>query len=237
MSNSNKKFNYIWHNNPKNPIALRKFVPIIFASCILLSSCGSPKYISEVPYKFKFDEKAIKHQLGISDAKVVKANEYDENLTDREILLKEKYAIILNVTPKEIDNYSFYGFIDEWLNTPYSSEKSMSKKGLNMVPFTQALYNQVYKVKLPAASAAEIFTSPLIEKFTGRAFLEEGDLIFFRYNKDLPVSDVAIYLKNDKILMSTRGSGLAIFDFNDSYFQTRYLAAGRIQQKEESGDN
>lgn len=221
----------------KNLITLTKKMPPFLACCALFLACGSPKYISEVPYKFQFDEAAIKKDLGLNDAVVVKANEYDANLTDREIQLKEKYAIILNVTPKEIQNYSFYGFIDEWINTPYTHEKNMSKQGLNMVPFTQALYNQVYKIKLPAASAAEIFTSPLVEKFTGRAFLEEGDLIFFRYNKDLPVSDVAIYLRNDKILMSTRSSGLAIFDFNDSYFQTRYIAAGRVQQEEKGGSN
>ncbi len=196
----------------------------------LLMSCGTPKYINDVPYKFSYNESEIKKELGISDAPI-KANEYEENLTDRQIYLKEKYAIILNVSLKDINNYDFYDFIDQWLNTPFSREQVMSKNGLNMVPFTQALYNKVYGTKLPASSAAEIFMAEEIEKFTGRAFLEEGDIVFFRYSKDLPVSDIAIYLKNGKILMSTRDSGLAIFDFDDEYFQTRYLAAGRIVQK------
>ncbi len=212
---------------------MKKFFWISLFSFPLLITCGSPKYINDVPYKFKYNEGEIKNQLGITNEPNVKANEYDENLTDHQILLKEKYAIILNISPKEINDYSFYGFIDQWLGTPYTTQKTMSKDGLNMVAFTQALYNQVYKIKLPAVSAAEIFTSPLVEKFTGRSFLEEGDIIFFRYNKDLPVSDLAIYLKNDKILMSTRNSGLAIFDFNDDYFQTRYLAAGRVNAEQD----
>jgi len=166
----------------------------------------------------------------------VKANEYDANLSDREIYLKEKYAIILNVSPAEVNDYDFYGFIDDWLNTPYSTEKKLDKQGANMVAFTQALYNQVYKVKLPAASAADIFRASQLEKFTGRGFLEEGDLIFFRYSKDLPVSDVAIYLKNDKILMSTQSAGLAIFDFNSDYFQTRYLASGRVMKQADQSE-
>lgn len=233
MVKSNKKFFYIWRYNHLNPKILKLVGIFYLALFFVVISCGSPKYINDVPYKFTYNESDIKKELGITNAPTVKSNEFDENLTDHQIYLKEKYAIILNVSPKEINNYDFYSYIDEWLNTPYSREKTMSKSGLNMVPFAQALYNMVYKVKLPASSAAEIFTSKQLEKFTGRAFLEEGDIIFFRYSKDLPVSDLAIYLKNGKILMSTRSAGLAIFDFDDEYFQTRYLASGRAIQDEE----
>lgn len=210
---------------------MKRFNTPILALFLALISCGSSKYVEDIPYKFSYNPDQIKKDLGITETVEVEENEMDKLLTDEEIYLKEKYAIILNVSPKEINNYPFYAFIEEWINTPYTSEKNMSKSGLNMVPFVQALYNQVYKVKLPAASAAEIFRAEQLEKFTGRAFLEEGDLIFFRYSKDLPVSDIAIYLKNGKILMTNRSSGLAIFDFDSEYFQTRYLASGRVMQK------
>lgn len=215
---------------------MKKTVWILIILTPLLTTCNSSKYVNDVPYKFSYDESSIKKELGIDGQSSVTAIEYDKNLTDREIYLKEKYAIILNVSPGEVNDYEFYGFVDDWLNTPHTTEKKMDKQGANMVSFTQALYNQVYKVKLPAASAAEIFTAPQLEKFTGRGFLEEGDLIFFRYSKDLPVSDVAIYLKNDKILMSTQNAGLAIFDFNSDYFQTRYLASGRVLKQEKKSE-
>jgi len=70
-----------------------------------------------------------------------------------------------------------------------------------------------------------------LQLFTGRTFLKEGDILFFRYDKFHPISDVGIYLHNDRILACTN-NGLNIYNFNDEYFQLRYVAAGRIKEKE-----
>lgn len=196
-------------------------------------ACGIPKYIEEVPLKLKFDEAKIKKTLGIKENQNNQrlADQYEEGLTDEQIRVKEKYAVLLSVRPDEIKRYDFYQYIDKWLGTPYGA-RSFSKDSLAMVPFVQALYSKAYKKSLPR-TALGIFKSKDIELFLSRVDLEEGDFIFLRYNKDNPISDVAIYLKNDRILATTKSSGLRVFNFNDDYFQTRYFASGRIKEDEE----
>jgi hypothetical protein len=208
-------------------------IPLTIVFLLILSSCGNPKYIDEVPLKLKYDEKKIKNELGIKDGLPSNrlADQYEEGLTDEQIRVKEKYAVLLSVRPDEIKSYDFYEYIDKWIGTPYGN-RSFSKDSLAMVPFAQALYSKAYKKSLPR-TALGIFKSKDIELFLSRIDLEEGDFIFLRYNKDNPISDVAIYLKNDRILATTKSSGLRIFNFNDDYFQTRYFASGRIKEDED----
>ncbi|WP_228520655.1 C40 family peptidase [Flavobacterium sp. JLP] len=154
-------------------------------------------------------------------------NDNSENLSDEVLYLKEKYSIVLAVTPNKITNYKLYSYFDPWINTPYK-EKTFSKKGIDCSYFLQSLYSDVYKVTLPKDPAG-MWKSKSIQIFTGRTFLAEGDLVFFRYDKDHPISDVALYLHNDRILACT-DKGLGIYNFNDEYFQLRYIGAGRINE-------
>jgi hypothetical protein len=190
--------------------------------------CSSKKYISQVPFKYDYSLETLKKQAkmeesGLSNKTVV--NDNSENLSDAILALKEKYSIVLGVIPNKITNYKLYSYIDPWVNTPYK-EKSFSKAGVDCSYFVQSLYSEVYKVTLPKDPAG-MWKSKSIQIFTGRSFLAEGDLIFFRYDKDHPISDVGIYLHNDRILACT-SKGLAIYNFNDEYFQLRYIGAGRI---------
>ena len=192
--------------------------------------CGSKKYISQVPFKYDYSLEALKKQAkmdesGLSNKTVV--NDNSENLSDATLALKEKYSIVLGVIPNKITNYKLYSYIDPWVNTPYK-EKSFSNTGIDCSYFVQSLYSEVYKVTLPKDPAG-MWKSKSIQIFTGRSFLAEGDLIFFRYDKDHPISDVGIYLHNDRILACT-SKGLAIYNFNDEYFQLRYIGAGRINE-------
>ncbi len=155
-------------------------------------------------------------------------NDNSENLSDDLLAIKEKYSIVLGVIPTKITNYPLYSYIDEWINTPYK-EKSFSKEGIDCSYFLQSLYSSVYKVTLPKDPAG-MFRSKSLQLFTGRTFLQEGDLVFFRYDKDNPISDVGMYLHNDRILACT-DKGLAIYNFNDEYFQLRYIASGRINEE------
>lgn len=192
--------------------------------------CSSKKYISQVPFKYDYSLEALKKQAkmedsGLSNKTVV--NDNSENLSDATLALKEKYSIVLGVIPNKIANYKLYSYIDPWVNTPYK-EKSFSSTGVDCSYFVQSLYSEVYKVTLPKDPAG-MWKSKSIQIFTGRSFLAEGDLVFFRYDKDHPISDVGIYLHNDRILACT-SKGMAIYNFNDEYFQLRYIGAGRINE-------
>ena len=192
--------------------------------------CNAQQYISEIPFKYDYSLESLKKQsqmgeIGLKNRTIV--NDNSENLSDDLLALKEKYSIVLAVMPNKITNYKLYSYMDPWINTPYK-EKSFSKKGIDCSYFLQSLYSDVYKVTLPKDPAG-MWKSKSIQIFTGRSFLAEGDLVFFRYDKDHPISDVGLYLHNDRILACT-DKGLAIYNFNDEYFQLRYIGAGRINE-------
>ncbi|HEX8576674.1 MAG TPA: NlpC/P60 family protein [Flavobacterium sp.] len=197
------------------------FFTILFTSC-------SNKYISQVPFKYSYKDDAIKRQFD-HEKEVVKnesiVNDNPENLSDDILRLKEKYAIITASTPNKITNYKLYQYVDEWIGTP-NKDNSLSKDGLDCAYFLQSLMTDVYGVTLPK-NPAGMFKSKSIQLFTGRAFLAEGDLIFFRYDKNNPISDVGLYLNNDRILACT-SNGFNIYNFNEDYFQLRYVASGRV---------
>lgn len=193
-----------------------------------ITGCYSQNYISQIPFQYDYSLDLLKKQsrfeeIGLRNKAVV--NDNSENLNDATLALKEKYSIILAVIPNKISNYKLYAYIDSWINTPYK-EKSFSKKGIDCSYFLQSLYSDIYQITLPKDPAG-MWKSKAMQIFTGRNFLAEGDLVFFRYDKDNPISDVGLFLQNDRILACT-DKGLAIYNFNDEYFQLRYVGAARI---------
>ena len=199
--------------------------------CIVAFSCSSKKYIREIPYNYSSDlfSETVQAQKQQSDSQYSVVDDNPEGLSDDVLKIREKYSIIMEVMPKEIRNYSLYSYIDEWLGTPYKKQMLEKQSGVEMSYFVQALYSDVYGETFPKTPDG-IFRSKAIQLFTGRTFLKEGDILFFRYDKFHPISDVGIYLHNDRILACT-AKGLNIYDFNDEYFQLRYVAAGRLKEK------
>ena len=185
-----------------------------------------------MPYHYSTDSfrKAAQAHKDSIDAKYTESNYKDEQLSDEEIRLKEKYSIILKTMPQDIRNYPLYAYIDAWIGTSYKPQSLDKKTGVDASYFVQALFSDIYKETFPK-TADGIFRSKALQLFTGRDFLKEGDILFFRYSKDQPISDVGIYLHNDRILACTE-EGLNIYDFNDPYFQLRYVAAGRLKQEQ-----
>jgi hypothetical protein len=200
--------------------------------CIVAFSCSSKKYIKEIPYNYSSDEfsQTAEKEKEQSDSKYSVVDDNPQGLSDDVLKIKEKYSIILEVMPKEIRDYKLYSYIDEWIGTPYRKQMLEKQVGVDASYFVQALFSDVYGETF-SKTPDGIFRSKSIQLFTGRTFLKEGDLIFFRYDKFHPISDVGIYLHNDRILTCT-AKGLNIYDFNDEYFQLRYVAAGRLKEKQ-----
>ncbi|MBB6370046.1 NlpC/P60 family protein [Chryseobacterium shigense] len=205
-------------------------VHLIF--CIIAFSCSSKKYIREIPYNYSSDSfsQTVQKQKEQSDSNYSVVDDNPAGLSDDILKIKEKYSIILEVMPKEIRDYKLYSYLDEWIGTPYKKQMLEKQVGVEASYFVQALYSDIYKETFPKTPDG-IFRSKAIQLFTGRTFLKEGDLIFFRYDKFHPISDVGIYLHNDRILACT-AQGLNIYNFNDEYFQLRYVAAGRLKEKQ-----
>jgi hypothetical protein len=211
----------------------RKFLYIVLCllSSFTISSCGGKRYIKEIPYNYTSEEfsKKVQENKQESDAQYSVVDDNAQGLNDDTLKIKEKYSIIMEVMPKEIRDYKLYSYIDEWLGTPYKKQSLEKQKGVDASYFVQALFSDVYNETF-SKTPDGIFRSKTLQLFTGRTFLKEGDIIFFRYDKFHPISDVGIYLHNDRILACS-ARGLNIYNFNDEYFQLRYVAAGRLKEK------
>ena len=198
--------------------------------CIFAFSCNSKKYIKELPYQYSPNEisENLQSNRNEADIRFTIVDDNPQGLNDDILKIKEKYSIILQVMPKEIQSYSLYSYIDEWIGTPYKKQMLEKRVGVDASYFIQALFSDVYGETF-SKTPDGIFRSKSIQLFTGRSFLKEGDILFFRYDKFHPISDVAIYLHNDRILACT-ANGLNIYNFNEEYFQLRYVAAGRLKE-------
>ena len=86
------------------------------------------------------------------------------------------------VPPKKITNYKLYAFIDEWIGTPYKEKTLEKQEGADASYFIQALFSEVYETTFPKTPDG-IFRSKDLQLFTGRTYLKEGDILFFRYDK------------------------------------------------------
>lgn len=202
-------------------IILYVLIPIAILSCV------GKKYITEIPFRYSGQSGLNSNKDIESKYSIVEDN--PQGLGDDVLTIKEKYSIILEVMPKEITNYRLYSYIDEWLGTPYKKQSLEKQKGVDASYFIQSLFSDIYDETFPKTPDG-IFRSKALQLFTGRTFLKEGDIVFFRYEKSRPISDVALYLHNDRILACTT-KGLNIYDFNDEYFQLRFVAAGRLREK------
>ncbi|QQV01216.1 MULTISPECIES: NlpC/P60 family protein [Chryseobacterium] len=208
------------------------YIVLPFIFCVIVFSCAGKKYIREIPYNYSSDSfsQIVQNQKENSDLNYSLIDDNPDGLNDDILRIKEKYSIILEVMPKEIKDYKLYSYLDEWIGTPYKKQMLEKQVGVEASYFVQALYSDIYKETFPKTPDG-IFRYKSIQLFTGRTFLKEGDIVFFRCDKFRPISDVGIYLHNDRILACT-AQGLNIYDFNDEYFQLRYVAAGRLKEKQ-----
>ncbi|WP_435524231.1 hypothetical protein [Chryseobacterium indoltheticum] len=113
-----------------------------------LMSCGSKKYIKEIPYNFSSDS-YIKTSDGIKnkiDSQYSKVDDNVEKLSDEQLRLKEKYSIIMEVMPKEVTNYNLYSYIDRWIGTPYKKQ-SLEEKKVWIVPISCSHFTAMFTEK------------------------------------------------------------------------------------------
>ena len=164
-------------------------------SVFLLSACGSTKKVAT--------NKPVPHE-------------------NREKELKEKYASMVGVSPRDI-NYPLYATIDEWYGTPYKYG-GHSREGVDCSDFASILFDKAYGISIsgPCASLLEQ-CKPIKE-----ADLKEGDLVFFKINSKT-VSHVGVYLQNNKFVHASVHSGVVISDLTADYYKKYFYKAGRIK--------
>lgn len=99
-------------------------------------------------------------------------------------LLLERYAAKLGSDYQTLKpSLLLYKFIDQKMGTPCSEQPG--KNATNDALFAQQLYKEAYNRKIPG-SYQELYNSKLINKFSGKSYIIEGDLLFFEENKKRP---------------------------------------------------
>jgi lipoprotein Spr len=137
--------------------------------------------------------------------------------------VKRKYADILGVRPKDIDNMPLYEFIDKWYGTNYRLGGS-EKSGVDCSGFAQKLYGEVYGLDL-SRTAHEQFADSKHLKRIKKA--EEGDLVFF-HARGKKITHVGVYLANNFFVHASTSQGVIISSLNEEYWQKHFSGAGRV---------
>lgn len=135
--------------------------------------------------------------------------------------VQTKYAEILKVMPKEIDNLPLYQFIDQWMGVKYKYGGTTTD-GVDCSGFANILYKEVYKTVLPRSSkdiAKEL-------KTISKTNLSEGDILIFDMENEKN-SHIGIYLKNNKFVHSSTSNGVVISSLELPYYQKSFSKAGQ----------
>lgn len=138
--------------------------------------------------------------------------------------LTERYAAILKVNEKELDNEKLYRFIDSWMGVPHRNG-GMDKKGVDCSGFTSILEKEIYDRSVPrtARAMAEIVKRKYEDD------LKEGDLVFFDFQGQ-KFSHVGVYLHKNKFVHASTSKGVIISDLKDPWYYKYFSRAGSIKE-------
>lgn len=138
--------------------------------------------------------------------------------------LLEKYSKIIG---KDVYNEELYGFIDQWIGTPYKFG-GKSKDGVDCSNFSCALLRDVYgfpkNYYFPSSKLAE--QGKRVHKNESK----EGDLVFFSINQNSKISHVGIYLTNNKFVHASTSKGVIINSLEEEYYKKRFSFFMRLNR-------
>jgi hypothetical protein len=170
------------------------------------------------PYQTKYDSEALTTSNN---------NDITEALFDKETdILVNKFAIMLELEPDEIENLHLYKFLNEWYGVKYKYGGT-NTSGIDCSAFSQKLYGSIYSINILRTSRQQHRHCEIIRKYDDAT---EGDLVFFRIHR-LRISHVGVYLANGYFVHASRSRGVMISSLNDKYWSRRYAGCGRIERE------
>ncbi len=180
-----------------------------------LTHAGSVK-VSQPGKKTTPDNKTVvsytKPDLSMASSNIENAN-----------MLQLKYAILMDATVEKLTNIPLLETIDKWWGTKYCMGGS-TENCIDCSAFTQLLMHDVYQQSLPRTSQEQYNICEKVELED----MKEGDLVFFNTN-GYDISHVGVYLQNNKFVHASTSGGVMISDLTETYWQTRFRGAGRIE--------
>jgi lipoprotein Spr len=139
--------------------------------------------------------------------------------------LQLKYAIIFDAAVEKLTNLVLLKDIDYWWGTKYCLGGN-SERCIDCSAFTQTVMRDVYNVDIPRTAIEQFNNCDRIETND----LKEGDLVFFHTRgRGKSVSHVGVYVTNNKFVHAATSGGVMVSDLNDTYWQPRFIGAGRVK--------
>ena len=140
---------------------------------------------------------------------------------EKDILHKYEALLQTNLDPSSI---GLYEYIDKWMGAPYRYGGT-TMKGVDCSGFVWTVYKDIYNIKVSHSSEKQFEECKHIKE----SHLKEGELVFFRINKDKKISHVGIYLANNKFVHATTKKGVMIDDLTEPYYAKSYVGAGKYR--------
>jgi len=178
---------------------------------LLLGSCGTKKKsVLRAPDKRTEIRKPARVLSDASDSR-------SKSLSGSKM---QYYADLLGLSVQKLDNKKLYGFIDDWMGTPYRFGGTQ-KSGVDCSAFANALYRQVYGKSLPRTSRG--MGDRVQRKYENE--LREGDLVFFSFGGK-GIDHVGVYLHNRKFVHASTSKGVIISDLRDAWYRKYFVRCG-----------
>lgn len=172
----------------------------------------------------------VKSKHKPTTTKEIQANQPEISATSNKVEysfeLQKTYAERLQVDASYVSNKWLYEKIDEWWATRYCLGGS-TKQCIDCSAFTAVIAKEVFNIVLLRTAQEQYQNSTIISKEE----LKEGDLVFFHTSNRREVTHVGVYLQNNKFVHASTSQGVMISDLNESYWKSKYYAAGRIMNK------
>jgi hypothetical protein len=125
-----------------------------------------------------------------------------------------------NGIEKEIIMESIMG----WLGTPYRFGGT-SRKSIDCSAFTQSIFEEAAKVKIPRTARWQYTVGEKIEKFEDLQF---GDLIFFHTRSYAYASHCGIYLGDNLFAHASSRYGVTVSSLESRYYNKRFIGGRRL---------
>ncbi len=187
---------------------------LLLLTITLFSSCKTIPVTTDKDYKNK--KKAF-----VDDFKVYS---YRENLSEDDIV---HLATKIKVPKSKIKNNKINNFVRSWEETTYLYGGN-DKNGVDCSALMIHLYRYVYETYLPRTSG-EMYEDARFDSVESNEKLKEGDLVFFKIDKEKIVSHVGVYLKNDMFFSASSTEGCNITSLKANYWKKYYVGGSRLK--------
>lgn len=147
---------------------------------------------------------------------------FEEYPVDTESFVKN-YKNLSQLSPALTEREKVLFEIIKFLDTPYLYGGE-STDGIDCSAFTQQVYNNAVKLKLPRTASEQFNVGSSITKNE----LKFGDLVFFNTRSSSYPGHVGIFVGENLFAHASIFKGVTISSLNNSYYQERFIGGKRV---------